>query len=158
VVPKLPGICFALLLAIFATGCTELSGTASEPLTPNPQPLTPSLLTPSAQTIDLGIVRQAGREQETFALTNPGTEPVEITKFETSCDCLEIVLPRRKIGPSEKALAVATLDLGKEPQFLGNLAIEVKGLASNGKTAFAIVVEVAVRPSNEFERPSATDH
>lgn len=150
-----------IALPVLPFGCGGPSGSTGqqrlpttlvgETLTSDPRSLTPALLTPSSKTIDLGIVPQAGREQETFALVNPGTEPVEISKFETSCECLEIDLLRREIGPSEKVLARAMLDLGKEPQFLGNLGIEVKGLTGAGKTAFSIVVQVSVRSPDEFE-------
>jgi hypothetical protein len=166
VVPNRLNICFVFLLSLFATGCGEFASTVADtdrrsPTTDYRSPTTDhsaSLLTPSSKTINLGIVRQAGREQETFELENPGTEPVEVVTFSTSCECLEIDLSRRLIGPGEKVLAQTTLDLGKEPQFLGNLGIEAKGLASDGQTAFSIVVEVSARPPAEFDGPSGTDN
>jgi len=137
------GLAMCLLAA---SGCSGPAGSAGEPTHHSPK----TLLTPSATTIDLGIVPQAGREQETFSLTNCGTKPVEISKIETSCDCLDIRLSRRVIGPSEKLLATTSLDLSKEPNFLGGLAIEVKGLTGSGDPAFSIVVDVTVRPREEF--------
>jgi hypothetical protein len=76
---------------------------------------------------------------------------VDVARIETSCDCLDIRLPRRVIGPSEKVLARASLDLTKEPDFLGGLAIEVKGVTSSGTVAFSLVVNVTVWPREEFE-------
>jgi hypothetical protein len=142
-----------LLGPILLAGCSGPAGSAGEathsrPLATRQQR---TLLTPSVPTVDLGIVPQGGHETETFSLTNAGSTPVEVARVETSCDCLAIRLARRVIGPSEKVLAQAALDLSKEPDFRGSLAIEVTGLTSSGTVAFSLVVNVTVRPREEFE-------
>ncbi len=155
VVPNPISLGFALVLPLLSLGCGSLSGSASEarpteyrsPKTDHPI----TLLTPSSKTIDLGFVPQAGQEQETFSLSNTGTKPVDIAKIETSCDCLELRFPRRTIGPSEKILVRAKLDLTKEPQFLGGLGIVLKGQTCAGETVFFALVTVPVCPPNEFD-------
>ena len=144
---------WCLISLVTAIGCSGHLGSAGEMTSTDNGRLTAnhSLLTPSSQTIDLGIVPQAGREQETFSLTNPTAEPVQIARIESSCDCLEIRLLATEVPPAGKVLAQARLDLSKEPEFIGSLAIQVNGLTGSGVVAFSIVINVSVRPRKEFQ-------
>lgn len=139
------------LLFLLAAGCGGVAGSAGESVLENHSTHPTTLLVPSASTIDLGMVPQSGQAHEYFALTNPGTESVEVAKIETSCECLKVRLTSRTIGPTGRVLAQASLDLGNEPQFSGGLAIEVRGLTNSGAVAFAVVVDVTVRAAEEFQ-------
>ncbi len=157
-----PAVCLGILLPLFEFGCAGPAGSAGETTATNHRsaksgqsPAT--LLVTSAKSVELGIVPQAGREQETFSISNAGSNVVEIAKVETSCDCLDVELSRRIAKPGEKLLGVVKLDLAKEPGFTGNLAIEVKGLAKTGELAFSVSVLVTIRPPAEFERTRTED-
>jgi hypothetical protein len=103
-----------------------------------------ALLTVSPQRIDLGEVRAGGRAEGRFALANPGTSPVKVSKIECSCPCLTVDLSSSVAAPQGEAIGRIALDLGKEPAFAGELAVEVRGLDSAGNLLFAGVVEVKV--------------
>lgn len=103
-----------------------------------------TLLEPSESTIDFGVVPKAARREQEFWLTNPGGEPVDIGKIETTCDCLVIDLPTRVIPPSAKVAARAKLDLTHEDDFHGHLGIEVRGYTKSKALAFSLLVAVTV--------------
>ncbi len=89
----------------------------------------------------MGEVAQGGRKQAAFTLTNSGTETVELTRIETSCGCLSVDVPLR-VAPGQKVAGQVTLDLRDEPQFTGDLGIEICGWNDLGEKALFIVAGI----------------
>ncbi len=91
----------------------------------------------------MGEVASSGRKQATFTLTNPGTQTVELTRIDSSCPCLKMDVPTH-LAPGEHVEGRVNLDLRDEPDFMGELAIEVTGRTNTGESAFLVVVNVRV--------------
>jgi hypothetical protein len=106
------------------------------------------LLDANPARINMGTVAQGGRKQATFTLTNPGNRTIDLAKIDTSCPCLTVDVPLR-IPPSDKVEGRAKLDLSDEPNFTGEVAIEIKGWTSGGEPAFLVVAAVRVPRKNE---------
>lgn len=95
--------------------------------------------------LDLGSVAQGTSGQAEFLLRNPSSEPVVISQLEISCPCLDIRLPGTAVPPGAELKGEAFLDMSKEPNFTGNLAIDFRGKTSEEKPAFGIVVLADIR-------------
>lgn len=106
------------------------------------------LLDASPSRVDMGEVALGGRKQSTFSLTNPGSQAVELAKIESSCPCLIVDVPSR-IAPGEQVVGCAKLDLRDDPNFIGDVAIEIKGWTSAGKLAFFVTADVYVPHKSE---------
>lgn len=106
------------------------------------------LLIASPPKIDMGEVHQGKRKHGTFSLTNSGTRPVEVVRFESSCPCLQIAVPQQVV-PGSQVLIDVDLDLRNEPGFSGGLSIEIRGWTIVGEPAFFLVVEVNVLSKGE---------
>jgi hypothetical protein len=132
---------------LFLVGCNDGFGQPrlKEPQSaPEDKQLMVGLPALHRQTLDLGVVSQRGQKQETVWLTNGTNEPVEVAGVQTSCPCLKVDIKQRLIGALEKVSARVLLDLAGEPDFVGNLGIDVNGVKDTGKIAFAFVVNVQV--------------
>lgn len=91
----------------------------------------------------LGDVRPGGRAEAAVRLTNRGGEPVTVAQVETSCDCLTVRLDEPVLAPKGVAAAVVRLDLSHEPNFRGDLSIDVRGFAGDGRSVFTLTVKVS---------------
>jgi hypothetical protein len=101
-------------------------------------------LIPSEADLNLGQVAPASQKSYAIWLTNRSAAPVEIAEIVTSCDCLEVELPKRLLAPGQRIEGRIKLGLRKEPQFRGNLGILVEGKGKKGETLFEMEVHVAV--------------
>ncbi len=101
-------------------------------------------LIPSEADLNLGQVAPGSQKSLAFWLTNRSADPVQVVEISTSCDCLEVELPKRVLAPGKKVEGRVQLDLRKESQFVGNLGISVEGRGKTGETVFAMEVRVAV--------------
>lgn len=93
--------------------------------------------------INMGEVAQGGRKDATFTLTNSGTRTIELSRIDTTCPCLTVDVPLR-IPPGEQVEGRVKLDLRKEPNFTGDVAIEIAGWTSTDEQAFFVVAAVHV--------------
>ena len=80
----------------------------------------------------------------TFSLRNAGRDIVDIAEVKGSCDCFRVLIDRRTVAGGEEVQAVARLELDKEPQFTGELQLEVRGKTPSGLLAFAFQAHVRV--------------
>jgi hypothetical protein len=71
-----------------------------------------------------------------------------LAKIDSSCPCLTVDVPSR-IAPGEQVVGRANLDLRDEPDFAGELNVEIKGGTSAGKLAFLVTVDVRVPHKSE---------
>lgn len=106
------------------------------------------LLTADPSRIDMGNVRQGGRKQANFTLTNSGSRTIDLARTDSSCPCLTVDVPLR-IAPGEDVVGTAKLDLRDEPNFTGEVAIEIKGWTPAGEQAFLVVADVRVPRKSE---------
>jgi hypothetical protein len=118
-----------------ALGCSAPSA-SEEPAVPDGTLL--------VRAVNLGSLQPAGAASADFVVINPGSQVVDIARVETSCDCLHLDLPRKRLQPSERMPAHATLDLHSEPEFRGKLAIDVTGHGPDGKVVFRTVISATV--------------
>jgi len=130
----------AVIFLLAALGCNERNAAQ--------EPKTHLLLDASPSRIDMGEVASGGRKQATFSLTNSGSQAVELAKIESSCPCLTVDVPSR-IAPGEQICGRANLDLRDEPDFTGDLAIEITGWTRAGKLAFLVTTYVSVPLKSE---------
>jgi hypothetical protein len=106
------------------------------------------LLDANPARINMGEVAQGSCKDADFTLTNWGTRTIELARIDTSCPCLTVDVPPR-IFPGEQVEGRAKLDLRDEPNFTGDLAIEIRGWISAGEEAFLVVVAVRVPGKSE---------
>jgi len=95
--------------------------------------------------IELGEVPQAGRKEAIVTMTNSSDAYVEIAKLKSSCDCLTLEFPNRRLEPGETVTCRGLLDMTKEPQFKGRLGIECEGRTASGELAFAMRLDVTIK-------------
>jgi hypothetical protein len=134
---------FVLGCLIAVAGCSGVDAAKAASRVTERSRSVPALLVATPSRIDVGEVPGGGRKQAVFSLTNPGTQAVELSRIETSCPCLTVDMPHY-LAPAEQVSAGATLDLRDEPDFTGEMAIEITGWTRAGEQAFAVVVEVKV--------------
>lgn len=141
------GTWLSLLVILSAIGCNDRNAARGFNRTLESQsaqaPSTHLLLEATPSRIDMGEVAPAGRKQATFTLTNAGTRTIELARIETSCDCLSVEMPSR-VAPAEQIVCRAKLDLREEPDFTGDMAIEIRGRTSAGEQAFFVTADVRV--------------
>ncbi len=101
-------------------------------------------LVPSAPLIQLGKLEAGGKREETVWLLNSGNGEVEVERIEASCDCLTVLLDCVHVPPGGRLMAGLLLDLRAKPEFVGNVAIEVRGRTSTGAIAFVLLVTAEV--------------
>jgi hypothetical protein len=111
------------------------------------------LLLPSKHVVDLGVLSPGEWQNSSLSLTNEGAMPVEIETISSTCPCLSLQCIPPVVPPSGTAQLNATLDLGKEPSFVGNLRIHVQGRTRSGALAFSMQVIAKVRKP-QFLPPS----
>lgn len=98
------------------------------------------LLIPSKHVVDLGVLSAGEWQGASLYLTNEGKKPVEIETITSSCQCLSLECTPRVVPPSGTAQVIVTLNLGKDPNFVGNLRIHVQGRTRSGALVFSMQV------------------
>lgn len=101
------------------------------------------LLIPSSKVLDMGVISARGSNEIAFTVRNPGTESVILGRVKSSCPCLRLKMPQ-VIAPMADTPVRALLDLSREPDFVGDLAIDVQALTTAGEVGFALKVDVQV--------------
>ncbi|MCI0350017.1 MAG: DUF1573 domain-containing protein [Acidobacteriales bacterium] len=80
---------------------------------------------------------------------NNSANRVQVTKADSSCDCLTVALPKHPILAGERAEFEIVLDLGSAPHFKGGLEIDVTGFDSHGIVVLHLKVRAEVRAQAE---------
>lgn len=94
-------------------------------------------------TINLANVSKGGACTRTSLLTNDH-EAFEVMRFKTSCTCLNCTLEPSKLNKGETGTLKLTMDMNKEPEFIGSLLITIEGINRSGKSILEIRVLVDV--------------
>ena len=110
----------------------------------------PATLGVLSEKIELGVVVQGGYESEYFFLMNTTSSNVEIARIESSCSCLNIELSNTLLSAGRNTMAQVHVDFASDDSFVGDLAMEAKGITSTGTVAFILSIHVTVRPASEF--------
>lgn len=98
--------------------------------------------------IDMGIVPQKGKKIQEFWIANTGSVSVEITKVETTCPCVLVKLTEMVIPAQGKVRGLIDLDMAIEPDFVGDLEINIRGTEQGMKTVFEGNVNVTIPRTN----------
>jgi len=128
------GAAVATLMALGLLGDAVIIGAGGQP---------PVLISPP--TLDLGVVGRGQVTQGTLQLRNQTQTRVEIDSVRTSCPCLVVHLPSKALEPTEAVDGIARLDMGTEPEFRGDLRIEIRGRTRDGRVLFVAIVDASVR-------------
>jgi hypothetical protein len=130
------------ILFLAPLGCNERNAAQ--------KPKTHLLLDASPSRIDLGEVAPGGQKRATFSLTktNSRNQIIDLVRIDSSCPCLAVDVPPR-IAPGEQVVSCAKLDLRGDPDFTGEVAIEIQGWTTAGEQAFLVVVDVRVLRKSE---------
>jgi len=99
--------------------------------------------------IDLGAIAQGGQKQHAFQLPNDSGTSVEVVALQTSCPCVRIRLERTTVPAGELLAGAVTLDLRPKPDFVGDLAIQAKGLTRHRRVAFVLWIRAHVHPASQ---------
>jgi hypothetical protein len=128
------GICLlAALCAAWPTGGQSPNGRAgSGRLTAVPAP------------VELGVTRRGQKVDAALSISNDSDEVIRVAVIESSCPCVSIVLDRQRIAPGEAVAGRVTLDLGVEPDFVGDLSAGVIGRDEDHRVLFRLKVNVTV--------------
>jgi hypothetical protein len=94
--------------------------------------------------IDLGQLAAGERRSFALRLENPHDQAVEIVAVESTCPCLESAGVPARVRPGEAQALDISLDLSREPAFVGPLSLKVTGRTANGAIAFATQLGVSV--------------
>ncbi len=98
----------------------------------------------SPATVDMGSLTQGERRVFVLRLRNVHQKPVTIHDVESSCPCLRAHALPWALAPGDEKTVELTLDLVREPEFVGRLLIEITGTTPEHGTAFRAHVDVLV--------------
>jgi len=116
-------VAFALSLAL--SGCSDSTPRSSVSALQS----LPIVLASSA---DFGfIVAGSGERDRVVKLQNNSSNPVQISNWTTSCECLSIRPRNLSLAPLESVFVLLTYDTEKEPGFVGDLLVSVQAYADS---------------------------
>lgn len=94
---------------------------------------------------DLGVLEAGGKLDTHIQLFNSSVQPVEIVEVRTSCPCVVVRLPNKKIiPPHQTAELEVRIDLSDEREFTGKLAPKIEFLDSVGRKLFCRILDFDV--------------
>ncbi len=96
--------------------------------------------------IALGSAAQGGETQQAFRCINDSGEFMEVVAIEPNCSCVSVSLEQSGIAPGQFLGGTVKLDLRQKPEFVGDLAIEARGLTRQGRVAFLLEIRATVYP------------
>ena len=100
------------------------------------------------ETIDYGKIDKSSNGTRTFEFTNTGSEPLIISRIQTSCGCTVPKKPEKPIMPGEKGSIEVTYDTKR----LGGFS-KVITIYSNAKTARKVIkIKGFVKKSLSLEK------
>ena len=93
--------------------------------------------------VDLGVIVNGVRSSEVIRVVNEGDRELAISKWVTSCECVSILPDACLIGPRAERLFKISAE-ENDPDFVGDLVVEVNGLSGSGECVVKMLVRVAV--------------
>ena len=108
-------------------------GVAGMGLFPGPAAETnPSLRVESLAAGEWIAVRPGGRVEHTFWLANDTADPVTVAEAVTSCPCGRVALGGLVVAPASRSAVTVVIDMAGEPDFVGQMVLEVRLLDPAG--------------------------
>lgn len=95
-------------------------------------------------TMNLGEVASAYSGRKKLLLVNDSRAPVQLDRFSTSCECMQVEGLPVTIPPSGQKEIVVSTDLSHEANFMGKLAVEVQ-LYARQKVEGSVTIFASVR-------------
>ena len=95
--------------------------------------------------LDLGTISPGSPAPGSLRLVNPSAQTWRVAQVESSCPCLRVSPGRFEVSPGQSITLEVVCDLRSEPDFRGDLLIEVNGLQANGGVLCTAQVAVAVQ-------------
>lgn len=96
------------------------------------------------ETLDFGVLSKALRKELIFHVVNSGETTIEVSRLETSCDCVEVILSTHVIPRGKTIQATAQLDLSESTTFSGKLHMTVNGFDQRGNAVLQLLINVEV--------------
>ncbi len=84
------------------------------------------LISPTSE-LSLGTIQRGTRSSTRFTLYNPGRKTVTVTRVETDCDCLQLLLERTTVPPRGTIAGSAVVDFTEDPGYTGSLLLKATG-------------------------------
>jgi hypothetical protein len=130
------------LIALGFAGAAALNN--GPPLSERPPQGIPDI----PQSVDFGTVLNGTLSEHMLSLTNPTPETLPLDHLLISCSCLKLACPAHAIPPHGTAQLRMALDLRSDPDFAGDLAIDISASDSRGEAVPLALIKVSVVPSN----------
>lgn len=96
--------------------------------------------------VDLGAIVRGQRAVAEVRISNPTADLIEWDRIETSCPCISLRIQANSVDPGGSALAVVIFDSSVEPDYTGDLGVDVKGVGFDGRPVLRFQVRVRVSP------------
>lgn len=108
----------------------------------------PPILVAFPEVLEFGILGRGKHTNRPFWITNPGVVPIEISSFRSSCPCATVNPEAATILPGATVSGRVHLDMISEPNFTGNLRIEMQGMTTNGTlgVSFSVKARISAEP------------
>ena len=114
------------------------------------------LLIADLEVLDLGTLQHGEIREGTVKITNPTDQAVAITKLETDCSWLKVVLDADVVPPRGSVAARVVVDMSEEREFVGRLGIPVRGSMPSSEAMIRFLVKLRVEaPSVGTSEPTA---
>lgn len=81
----------------------------------------------SPERLSLGVIAAGQKAQATLGVTNLTQQPVVADRIETSCPCLKVTPSSIRLAPGETTMLTIDFDSSSEPEFRGELGVDVTG-------------------------------
>lgn len=133
------GLSIPILLLLTIPSCVSVIWASRISIQPEyPIEVTPILL-------PLGEVARGGFARGSFLLSNRSAISVSVAQINTSCACVRVILPDQMIPSGQEMKGELVVNLSQEPEFAGNLTLEVVGNMPDGRPAFRMRAEAKVK-------------
>jgi len=83
-------------------------------------------------------------------MKNTSAHPIEIERFESTCDCLRTKPVSLRLESGDQAVVCVQLVLSDATEFVGTLVIDVAGKSKGEEDIFSLRAFADVRPINDF--------
>lgn len=123
-------------------GCAPAAPGASSPAAAAGAPA--QVLSVSPDPIDLGTLSPGQMGRAELRVANAGTDPRSVERVETSCPCVSAGPVPLAVAAGGEGRLTVVFDAAEEPNFRGNLAVELRGLDASGAELFRTKVNVGV--------------
>lgn len=81
---------------------------------------------------------------DAMVLRNLGDEPIKINRFRTSCECVSVEPASCIVPPHGDTPIQVTLNMNHNPDFQGQLCIEITALGAEGEELLRLKANVSV--------------